>query len=109
MGLTSIEMHRLQPTLNESKSKSRARQAKGKEEVSASQGMLVLEVEGVAPNDLEVTRFVKRLSEQPMFQNVTLIQGRPVQVAGLVAREFQIRTEIPLDREFQLASGEAQR
>jgi Tfp pilus assembly protein PilN len=55
---------------------------------------------GLSPDDGEVANFVGRLTEHVLFSDVKLMFSRPLEVNGLLGREFQIEMDIPLDRDF---------
>lgn len=67
---------------------------------------LRLLLEGFAPNDLTIATFIGRLDKRPLFDNVELAFSRPVRREALLAREFQITAEIPLNRSYLLESGQ---
>lgn len=64
-----------------------------------------LVMEGVAPSDLSIAKFIGHMDERLLFVNVELAFSRPVKRDSLTAREFQVTAEIPLDRTYRLESG----
>ncbi|MEX0777600.1 MAG: PilN domain-containing protein [Phycisphaeraceae bacterium] len=56
---------------------------------------------GVAPSDTEVANFVGALADHPLFANVKLLYCKSAEVGPLLAREYRIEVEVPLDRQFK--------
>ncbi len=57
-------------------------------------------LEGLAPENLSIARFVGRLDQEPLFTNVKLVFSQSVKNGEWFAREFQIQADIPLDRPY---------
>ncbi len=53
---------------------------------------------GLAPSDVEVANFFGGLVELPVFENGKLLYSRPTRIGPLLAREFRVELEAPLDR-----------
>ncbi len=53
---------------------------------------------GLAPSDVEVADFFGGLVELPVFENGKLLYSRPTRIGPLLAREFRVELEAPLDR-----------
>jgi hypothetical protein len=57
-----------------------------------------LSVEGVAPNDAQVTRFWERLSSNPLFADVNLDYARNGTLGTYLVRKFELKMKMDLDR-----------
>jgi hypothetical protein len=62
---------------------------------------LRIELIGLAPNDVEIADFMARLSDHVLFTDVKLLYSKPVETQDLIAREFRIDMQVPLDREYR--------
>jgi Tfp pilus assembly protein PilN len=51
-----------------------------------------LEIEGIAPSDIEVASFIANLSTSILLDNVELIQSKEEDVEGVKFRQFRLRT-----------------
>ncbi|MCA9305779.1 MAG: PilN domain-containing protein [Phycisphaerales bacterium] len=73
------------------------------------QVFLVVELEGVAPDDMELASFVSGLESHGLFQKVTLDYARSTTVRDIDARGFRMSAEIDLQKTyvFAHADGEA--
>lgn len=66
---------------------------------------MLVELTGLAPDDMAVAEFVGRVSSHPLFANVKMSYSRATQSRGLKGREFRIEMEIPLDRDYHPAKS----
>ena len=63
--------------------------------------VVTVEIEGIAPSDGEVANFIGALSSAGLFQTVKMIYARQGTHQNLIARQFRIRLEVPLNCEYQ--------
>ncbi len=68
---------------------------------------LILEIRGVAPDDLEMSKFVYRLDEHPLFDRIDLDYARRATVNELEGREFGLTCHIDADAEYVQTEGGA--
>ncbi|MBT8485291.1 MAG: hypothetical protein HKO59_01075 [Phycisphaerales bacterium] len=68
---------------------------------------LEVHLEGLAPDDVTIARFIGGLDSQPLFSGVELGFSRPLEGAAIIAREFQITASVALDRTFELVTSDA--
>ena len=61
---------------------------------------LTLEINGYAISDLDAARFVGALSNHPAFTGVMLSSSKRADVNGVSRFQFQIRAEVPSDRQY---------
>ena len=64
-------------------------------------------LEGFAPSGVEIANLVGVLEEHPLFEKIRMIENQPTSVEDLIARQFQIRLRVPLDRDYQLRPQKA--
>lgn len=69
---------------------------------------LVIELEGIAPDDLELARFVSALESHGLFQKVTLDFARSITIREVSARTFRMSTEIDLQKSYEFAQVDAE-
>lgn len=70
-----------------------------------SPDLIRVEITGIAPDDSHVTQFLSGLSGNPLFVNLKLAHSRAMSGEDLIAREFRIDAEVPLDRDYKPAAG----
>lgn len=68
---------------------------------------LIIELEGLAPNDNEVALFVSGLEQHPLFSAVTLDFARSQMVDEFEARNFRITCRIDLNARYKFADATA--
>lgn len=68
---------------------------------------LTIDVSGYAMSDLDAARFVGALSNHALFDNVMLSSSKRADVNGVSRFQFQIRAEIPSDRQYVVVAEEA--
>ncbi len=85
------------------KTRSRKRR-RGPEQVPT----IKLSLTGMAPNDLAIARLIGRLDERPLFANVELVYSQALETDELMARQFQITAQVPLNRPYQLQEPQAE-
>jgi len=78
--------------------------ARGKKNTE-DQIFLVVELEGIAPDDMELARFVSGLESHGLFQKVTLDFARSATVREVGARAFRMSAEIDLQKSYSFAQG----
>jgi hypothetical protein len=76
----------------------RNRKKNGTSEGQAAPPPVLLVLQGVAPDDMTVARFIERLDSQPLFERLELGFCRPVEGGPFEVRDFEVTAEIPLDR-----------
>lgn len=63
--------------------------------------VLVVELDGVATDDLAVARFVSGLEEHALFKTVAMDFARSHEVDGSAARQFRLRCEVDLSNRYR--------
>jgi Tfp pilus assembly protein PilN len=53
-----------------------------------------LEIEGIAPSDIEVASYIANLSNSVLLDDVQLVQSREQQIEGITFRQFRLRTTL---------------
>jgi len=61
---------------------------------------IVIEIDGVAPSNVEIANYIGRLAGSNLFRNVKMEYSRAGVIDEAVTREFRISMEVPLDREY---------
>lgn len=56
-----------------------------------------MEIEGIAPSDIEVAAFIANLSSSIILDNVELVQSKEQDVEGVKFRQFRLRTSLKRD------------
>ena len=69
--------------------------------------LLIVELEGVAPNDAEVAVMVSGLEGHELFSKVSLDFTRSAEVEGQGAREFRVTSVIDLDARYEFVAAGA--
>jgi hypothetical protein len=67
---------------------------------------LTLEINGYAMSDLDAAKFVGALSNHPAFEGVMLSSSKRVDVSGISRFQFQIRAEVPSDRQYVVVTAD---
>jgi Tfp pilus assembly protein PilN len=57
----------------------------------------MLEIEGIAHNDIEVASYIANLSGSVLLDNVQLVQSKELNIHGIPFRQFRLRTVLKLD------------
>lgn len=57
---------------------------------------------GVAPSNMEVSRYLAELNSYPLFENVTLEYSEEKEIEGQVMREFEIQLKLDPDADVRL-------
>jgi len=60
-----------------------------------------IDVQGVAPTDVQIANYVGQLAACPLFRDVQMAQSRQGKIGEALTREFRIHLSVPLDREFR--------
>lgn len=63
--------------------------------------IVVIELDGVAPTDVEIANYVGRLAAANLFRNVKMLYSRVGQLDQAVTRQFKLTLEVPLDRTYR--------
>lgn len=71
--------------------------------VHVDDDVMRIDLVGLAPNDRHIADFVGRLADHKLFNTVKLTYTRATQSGRVLAREFHIEMEIPLDRDYRPA------
>lgn len=91
-------------TKEKAKSSKNARKDAASSAVPAQEPDLIrVEFTGVAAREELVGQFMQKLAENPLFVSVKLGHSRSLQSDEIVAREFRVTLEVPLDREYRSA------
>lgn len=102
IGLTSLQIKTLRPPPKAIETarggKSRAKKTE-KETRAADQ--LELEIEAIAPDDMQIANLIGALSEDPLFDLVTLKYSKTAQVREMEGRQFRMSMRVRLDRRFE--------
>lgn len=53
-----------------------------------------LEIEGIAPSDIEVASFIASLSGSILLDSVELVQSKEQDIDGVKFRQFRLRTSL---------------
>lgn len=69
---------------------------------------LVVELEGIAPDDMQLAEFVSGLESHGLFYKVTLDFARSTTVREIGARAFRMSTEIDLQKTYEFAKAGAE-
>ena len=64
-----------------------------------------LEVEGYAPSDDDIATMLARLNTSGVFEQIKMLYSKQSERRGVTVRQFMVRMQVPLDREYQ-AAGE---
>ena len=51
-----------------------------------------IDIEGIAPTDLQVATYIKRLTDSMLFNNVELIESKEWKMDGVSFRQFKLKT-----------------
>jgi hypothetical protein len=71
-----------------------------KDEPKVSPEMLLtteIEIEGIAPSDIEVAQYISRLTNSILFEKVALVQSKETSVDNDVRREFKLTAMLKKD------------
>lgn len=71
-----------------------------KDTVASTRSMIVIDLVGLAPSDVELANFIGQLASSKVFENVKMVFSKQGELEGRLTREFKIRMEIPLDRRY---------
>lgn len=69
--------------------------------------MLAIELEGVAPDDMELSRFVSGLESSPLFQDVVLDFARSRVVDEVEARGFRVTFSVDMSAQYTFVEENA--
>ena len=62
-----------------------------------------LQIKGIAPSDIQVAGFISRLSDTILFDNVSLVESKEIEIEKIKYREFRlnavIRSDLALTKE----------
>jgi peptidyl-tRNA hydrolase len=83
-----------------------AKRGKAKVE-SVTRTLMAIELEGLAPDDMQLALFVSGLESYPMFRAVVLDFARSREVDGVPARGFRVTCEIDLSTGYTFVREEA--
>jgi Tfp pilus assembly protein PilN len=67
--------------------------------------IIALDVEGVAPSDVEIANFIGAAAGHGLFDGVKMVFSRQAVRGDIVVREFRISMEVPLDCRFEPAKA----
>jgi len=69
---------------------------------SSTEPVILIELEGIAPNDVEVADFVGELTNHVLFREVKMLYARQVEFDDVIAREFRLEMRVPMNRVYQV-------
>lgn len=99
-----ITTHRPAPkplVADDQKSKHKTRQKKmTKADQEAQRDYMIVDVYGMAPDDVAVGAFVESLNADPVLENVKLNYSRAEENDRVAMRRFYLSAEVPLDRRY---------
>jgi Tfp pilus assembly protein PilN len=106
LGLVQKESRQPAPTMSTSKYKAKQAQKAAAEAAKVSQEKLLethIDIEGIAPSDLQVAAYIERLSNSSLLENVALVESKEHKVEdSTTSRQFKLtamlRKEIHLTR-----------
>jgi len=61
---------------------------------------IFVDLEGVAPSNVEIANYIGRLAGSNLFRNVKMEFSRSGEIDDALTREFRISMEVPLDRPY---------
>lgn len=64
--------------------------------------ILLIELRGVAPSNLQIANYVGQLAGSNLFRDVKMIKSREEEQRGVSVRQFEIQMQVPLDRAYRL-------
>jgi len=82
------------------------RTARGRTAPHANSGMLVIEVRGMAREDMDIAEFVAGLEGQRLFDSVTVDYARSGERAELPVREFGLTCTVDLAPRYELVQAD---
>jgi len=91
LGLTQKEAKRVAP---KAKPKSKFKATATKKAVPVSKEQLLethIDIEGVAPSDLQVATYIKRLTDSMLVDNVSLVESKEWKVEDVSFRQFKLK------------------
>jgi hypothetical protein len=56
-----------------------------------------IDIEGVAPSDLQVAMYIKRLTDSALFDNVALVESKEWKLDNISFRQFKLKTMLKKD------------
>jgi len=74
----------------------------GKNSKPGNAPVILIELEGIAPNDVEVADFVGQLTDHVLFKQVKMLYARQVELDDVIAREFRVEMRVPMNRVYQV-------
>lgn len=104
IGLTAMSITAVRPAprpiATAGKSGSRGKAVK-QEHTGPVADELQIEIDGMAPDDLTIANLIGALSEDPLFDRVTLKFSRTTEARGVEGRLFKVLMRVRLDRRFE--------
>ncbi len=82
----------------------RARSGSQQEARGEPEGRLIVELTGVAPDDVHMANLVAGLESHPMFMRISIDHARKSVIRGTEGREFGLTCEIDLSAQFVAAA-----
>jgi len=106
MGMTALAMTTTGMDAKPARSTTRNRKGKAGNNRTSEPPSILLELQGIAENDVQVADFVGALADHVMFEDVKMIYARQAEYGSVIAREFRMELRVPLDREYRLLEPE---
>jgi Tfp pilus assembly protein PilN len=92
------KIHRSKPITTAGKSQYKNKtQAKAQPDLPEKIVETNLQIKGIAPSDIQVASFIARLSGAILFDNVSLVESKEVEIENIKYREFRLKAEINSD------------
>jgi Tfp pilus assembly protein PilN len=66
--------------------------------------VIAIELQGVAPSNVDIANYVGRLASTSVFRNVKMLHAKQGRIDDSIIRQFRITMEVPLDRDYRLAA-----
>jgi len=86
-----------QQEANKPDSKYQAAQAKKEEQNQQPVVTMNIEIEGIAPTDLQVAAFIKNLTTSILLENVALVESKELKIKDTIFRQFKLTASLKKD------------
>jgi Tfp pilus assembly protein PilN len=53
-----------------------------------------MDIEGVAPSDIQVASYIERLSNSPLLDDVALVESKEIKVKDVIFRDFKLKAKL---------------
>lgn len=109
VGLTDLQIVTERPVSNAPSTKSTSSRSKSKKTASVAPVVdeLRIELDALAPDDVTIANLIGELSEDSLFDRVTLKYSRTTDARGVEGRLFKLLMRVRLDRRFEVEVADA--